>query len=64
MFIVEAFFFKAALRATPADKIGAETPPKHAPWKAGLTRRLAPLFFCVTIFVERRLLVIVGGLQI
>ena len=38
MFIVEAFFSKAAraLRGTRADKVGAETAPKHAPWKAGL----------------------------
>ena len=29
-----------------------------------LIRRLAHLFFCVTVFVERRLLVIVGDLLI
>ena len=39
MFIVEALFSKAALalRGTRADKIGAETAPKHAPWNAGLS---------------------------
>ena len=39
MFIVEAFFFKAAraLCGTRADKVGAETAPKHAPWKAGFS---------------------------
>ena len=37
MFIMEAFFSIAALarRVFRADKVGAETAPKHAPWKGG-----------------------------
>ena len=35
------YFSKAAraLRGTRADKVGAETAPKHAPWKAGFTQK-------------------------
>ena len=37
--VLERFRRRLCLRGTRAVKVGAETAPKHAPWKAGLTRR-------------------------
>ena len=54
------FFSKAALarRVFRADKIGAESAPKHAPWKEGFTGvRLsafsqAALAYTVLVYIE------------
>ena len=37
---MERFRRRLCLRGTRADKVGAETAPKHAPWKGGLRRML------------------------